>query len=91
MSIKLCLEENLNVVCAYAPQVGCGEEEKEEFWEQLEGELSLMLDGERVILCVDLNGHVGRRRDGMERLHGGWGIREKNTKGERVMGRHLIW
>ena len=63
MSIKLCFEEKSNVVCAYAPQVGCGDEEKEEFWEQLEEELSMMLDGERVILGGDLNGHVGRRRE----------------------------
>ena len=69
-SIKLCFEENLNVVCAYAPQVGSVEEEKEELWEQLEEELSLMPDGERVILGGDLNGHVGIRRDGIERKHG---------------------
>ena len=86
MSIKLCFDDNLNVVCAYAPQVGCGEEEKEEFWKQLEEEPSLMPDRERVILSGDLNGHVGRKRDGVERIHGGCGIGEKNAEGERVMG-----
>jgi len=90
MSIKLCFDENLNVVCAYAPQVGCGEEEKEEFWEQLEEELSMMLDGERVILGGDLNGHVGRRRDGMERIHEGWRITRKMQKGESDGIRHGI-
>ena len=73
-SIKLCFGENLNIVCAYAPQFGCWEEEKEGFWEQLEDDFSLMLDGERVILGGDLNGQVDRRRDGMERIHGGLGL-----------------
>ena len=27
---------NINIVSAYAPQVGCTDEEKEEFWEELE-------------------------------------------------------
>ena len=74
MSIKLCFGENLNIVCAHAPHVGCWEEEKKEFWEQLEEDFSLMLDGERVILGGDLNGQVVRRRDGMERIHGGLGF-----------------
>ena len=85
MSIELGFEKSVNVVGAYAPQVGCREEEKDEFWEQLEQELSLIPDGERVILGGDLNGHVGRRRDGIERMHGGWGIGERNAEGERVM------
>ena len=67
-------------------KLAVGEEEKEEFREQLEEEINLMPDGERVILGGDLNGHVGIRRDGMERIHGEWGIGEKNAEGERVMG-----
>ena len=81
MSIKLGFEKSVNVVCAYAPQVGCREEEKDEFWEQLEQELSLIPNRERVILGGDLNGQVGRRRDRIERMHGGWGIGERNAEG----------
>ena len=34
MSIELGLEEMVvNTMCAYAPQVGCVENEKETFWE----------------------------------------------------------
>ena len=83
MSIKLCFEVNLNVVCAYAPQVGCGEDEKEEFWEQLEEELSLMLEGERMILGGDLNGYVGRSGDGMkECMEGGDSERKMRKRRE---------
>ena len=41
MSIKLGVEETVvNIICAYAPQVFCTEEEKETFWEQMDQELS---------------------------------------------------
>ena len=50
MSITLGVEEMVvNIICAYAPQVGCTEEEEETFWEQMDQELSTTLDGERVI------------------------------------------
>ena len=37
MSVKLGIGETVvNVICAYAPQVGCEDEEKETFWRQME-------------------------------------------------------
>ena len=66
MSIKLGVEATVvNIICAYAPQVGCTEEEKETFWEQMDQELSAIREGERVILDVVLNGHIGRSREGL--------------------------
>ena len=87
MSIKLGVEETVvNIICAYAPQVGCTEEEKETFWEQMDQELSATLDDERVIVGGDLNGYIGRRsRDGIERIHGGWGMRDMNDEGEKIV------
>ena len=38
------------IICAYGPQVGCTEVEKEMFLEQMGQELSATLDGERVIV-----------------------------------------
>lgn len=32
-----------------------------------------------------MNGHVKRNKEGIERIHGGWGIGERNAEGERVM------
>ena len=63
MSIILGVEETVvNIIYAYYPQVGCTEEEKEAFWEQMDQELSATLDGEteRVIVGGDLNWHIGR-------------------------------
>ena len=78
-------ETVVNIICAYAPQVGCTEEEKETFWEQMDQELSATLDDERVIVGGYLNGHIGRSRDGIERIHGGWGMRDRNDEGEKIM------
>ena len=51
----------VNTVCAYAPQVGCEEEVKEDLWRQLDQETTVVTAGERVIVCGDFNGHVGKR------------------------------
>ena len=86
MSIKLGVEETVvNIIGAYAPQVGCTEEEKETFREQMDQELSATLDDERVIVGGDINGHIGRSRDGIERIHGGWGMRDRNDEEEKIV------
>ena len=86
MSIKLRVEETvINIICAYAPQVGCTEEEKETFWEQMDEELSSTLDDERVIVGGHLNGHIGRSREGIERIHGGWGMGDRNDEGGKIV------
>ena len=37
ITAKLLIDAiNINIVSAHAPQVGCTDEEKEEFWEELE-------------------------------------------------------
>lgn len=39
----------------------------------------------RITLGADLNGHVGRDRRAVDRIHGGWRVLEKNEKGKRVV------
>ena len=58
--------------------------EKETFWRQMDQELRAIPEGERVIVGGYLNGHVGISREAIERIHGGWGVGEKNEEGERV-------
>ena len=86
LSVKLGLEEKVvNIVCAYAPQVGCEEEVKEDLLRQLDQETTVVTAGERVIVCGDFNGHVGRRREAIETVHGGWGVGETNAEGEQLI------
>ena len=41
MSVNIGIGETVvNVICAYAPQVGCEDEEKETFWRQMDQELA---------------------------------------------------
>ena len=87
MSITLGVEEAvINIICVYAPppQVCCTEEEKESFWEQMDQELSATLEGECVVVGGDLNGHIGRSREGIERIHGEWGMGDRNDEGENI-------
>ena len=53
MSLKLGLGATVvNIVCAYAPQTGCTEEEKDAFWEEMDQELRTIPGRERVILGI---------------------------------------
>ena len=60
---------NINIVSAYIPQVGCTDEEKEEFWEELEELIRSFSEKDKIVLGADLNGHIGRvpldMKDGM--------------------------
>ena len=50
----------------------------------MDQELRAIPEGERVIVGGDLNGHVGISREAIGRIHGGWGVGEKNEEGERL-------
>ena len=78
-------EEVLNVMSVYAPQNGKSEEEKERFWQEMEGVVSSMKRGEKLIIGGDFNAHVGRKADGYEGVHGGYGHRTRNIAGERML------
>ena len=86
MRVKICFGgQTVNVISAYAPQVGCSEEEKGTFWSEMDGIMQELEEHERVIVGADMNGHVGSRNDVIERVHGGHGIGEKNPEGENII------
>ena len=57
---------NYNIVSAYAPQQGCEQWEKEQFWNQLENAISRIPGAEEVVVAGDLNGPVGMDRTGYD-------------------------
>ena len=86
MSVKLEVEGMvINVISAYAPQVGCELEEKEEFWSELDEIMESVPREERVVIGADLNGHVGRGNRGDEEVMGGYGVGERNAEGQMVV------
>ena len=58
----------LNLLSVYAPQTGRSMVQKEEFLAML-GVVSGRNSGERLLICGDLNGHVGSEIDGFEVVH----------------------
>ena len=49
----------LNVISAYAPQVGLDKSAKRQFWEDLDGLIKAVPSSEKFFIGGDLNGHVG--------------------------------
>ena len=86
MRMKLHIEgEVWHIISFYAPQVGCTKEEKDEFWEHMDAEMQAVPRSERLVVAGDLNGHVGRDRDGYEGVHGGHGLGVRNEEGIKIM------
>jgi hypothetical protein len=75
----------LNLVSVYAPQTGRRMEEKEEFFISLGDALSGVEASERLVVCGDLNGHVGSVKEGFDGVHGGFGYGARNIEGEMLL------
>ena len=67
--------------CAYAPQTGLPEVEKDAFFSRLLEKLSTVPSSETLVVAGDLNGHVGLKSTGFEGLHGGQGYSSRNADG----------
>ena len=75
----------LNIISAYAPQVGCTSEVKEAFWQDLEETVEKVPREERVVIGADLNGHVGEGNNGDEDIMGRHGLGRRNEEGQAVV------
>ena len=86
MAMKLEVKESiLNIVSAYAPQVNNSMEEKNDFWEDLDGLIESISKEERIVLGADLNGHVGKGNIGDEEIMGKYCAGTRNKEG-RING-----
>jgi exonuclease III len=80
--VKLVVGDSvLNVISAYAPQVGLSEGTKRQFWEALDIMVNVVPISEKLFMGGDLNGHVGATNVGFERVHGGFGYGSRNQEG----------
>ena len=86
MAMKLEVNGSiLNIVSAYAPQVNYSMEEKNDFWEDLDGLIESISTEERIVLGADLNGHVGEGNIGDEEIMGRYGAGTRNKEGSMVV------
>ncbi|XP_047253725.1 craniofacial development protein 2-like [Capsicum annuum] len=75
----------VNVISAYAPQVGLDEEEKKEFWEVLDKMVRNIPSTEKLFVGGDFNGHIGSLSKGYDNVHGGFDFGERNEGGTSLM------
>ncbi|XP_058217647.1 uncharacterized protein LOC131328767 [Rhododendron vialii] len=84
--VKLVLGESIvNIISAYAPQVGLDDLIKEQFWEQMDDVVQGIPFGEKLFIGNDFNGHVGMHKQGYEKVHGGFGFGDLNEGGRRIL------
>uniref|UniRef100_A0A183GWI8 Reverse transcriptase domain-containing protein n=1 Tax=Heligmosomoides polygyrus TaxID=6339 RepID=A0A183GWI8_HELPZ len=84
MSLRLDTKEGYwTIMFVYAPQTGCSEHDKDDFYLSLEE--AIVPEGDYLSIAGDMNGHVGSGRRGVERVHGGRGIGLINSDGERIL------
>ncbi|KAM2890269.1 hypothetical protein COP2_008711 [Malus domestica] len=86
MAIKIVIgQELINVISAYAPQVGLDTSSKEKFWEDLGDLVQGIAQTEKLFIGGDLNGHVGRETGNYGGFHGGHDFGERNEDGEAIL------
>lgn len=86
MAVKVLInEEIVNIISAYAPQVGCKNEEKDEFWNIFDRTMENIPENEKLWIGADLNGHIGKDNSGFERAHEGHVFGVRNVEGERIL------
>ncbi|VDO64283.1 unnamed protein product [Heligmosomoides polygyrus] len=85
MKIVVAAKERLfHFFSAYAPQNGCSDQAKDEFWSLLDEKTAEVPSKDVIIATGDLNGHVGATKDGYS-CHGGFGYELRNTDGECIL------
>ena len=52
-------KDTMNIISAYAPQVGAESHLKDKFWADMEELIQSMPPTEKIFIGGDLNGHVG--------------------------------
>ena len=82
MAMKLEVKGSiLNIVSAYSPQINNSMEEKNDFWEDLDGLIESVTKEEKIVLGANLNGHVGKGNIGDEEIMGRYGAGTRNKEG----------
>ncbi|XP_019225234.1 PREDICTED: craniofacial development protein 2-like [Nicotiana attenuata] len=86
MSIKLVVGGfTVNVISAYAPQVGLDQEVKKQFWEDLDEMVHSIPHIEKLFIGGDFNGHIGASARGDDDVHDGYGFGDRNGGGNSLL------
>ncbi|VDP12704.1 unnamed protein product [Heligmosomoides polygyrus] len=77
------IERLYHFFSAYAPQTGCSDQAKDEFWNLLDEKTAEVPSRDAIIITGDLNGHVGAAKDGYS-CHGGFVYGSRNPDGSAI-------
>nr|GEY54024.1 hypothetical protein [Tanacetum cinerariifolium] len=81
ISLTLVIDgETVNVISAYAPQMGLSKEENKTFWDSLDETLREYPTHQPVFIGGHLNGHIGAAAEGYTGVHGGFSYGVKNEE-----------
>ena len=78
-------EDVVRVICAYAPQSGKPDAEKERFYEEKAREWSMANANALVLKLRDFNGHVRKCAEEFKGIHGGYAIGKRNAEGRMLL------
>ncbi|XP_066927936.1 craniofacial development protein 2-like [Clytia hemisphaerica] len=86
MYIRIMIEKSIiRFFSVYAPQTGLPEPEKDKFYNDLLAQTAIIPAEGFLIICGDLNGHVGKDTAGFDNVHGGNGFGDRNADGVRLL------
>ena len=86
MALVLAFEsEPVRLICPYGPQSGRVLVEKDQFYNEMKDEWSVKSNDELVLGLGEFNGHVGKKIDKLEGVHGGYVIGERNPEGRMLL------
>ena len=89
MTLVVFEEDVLRLICGYAPQSGRSLEENQSFYYELKCEWDMHSTADLVIswmICFgDFNGHIDRHIDGLDGVHGGYGVGQRNLEGRMLL------
>ncbi|XP_075095101.1 uncharacterized protein LOC107784624 [Nicotiana tabacum] len=85
MSIKLVVGGfTVNVISAYAPQVGLDQEVKKQFCEDLDEMVRSILHTEKLFIGIYFNSHIEASAKGYDDVHGGFDFGDRNEGGNTI-------
>ncbi|XP_070029060.1 uncharacterized protein [Nicotiana sylvestris] len=86
MTIKLVVSGlTLNIISAYAPQIGLDQEVKRRFWEDLDEMVRGISHTEKLFIGGDFNCHIGGTPVGYDNVHDGFGFGDRNEGGTSLL------
>ena len=84
--IKIAIDNKiLMILSCYAPQVGLNNIIKDTFYDQLQDTVRKAGADETLVICGDLNSHIGKLANGYEGVHGGYGYGLRNKDSEHIL------